>query len=98
MAGNLSWSGRMIGPRGGRMAEQAGGPIVQTRAGLVPPRRRPGPVPLHSRDEIARVAVHLADTSGDLRMASMRAVAAQLDTGVASLYRYVSTRDELLDL
>jgi len=44
------------------------------------------------------VAVHLADTSGDLRMASMRAVAAQLDTGVASLYRYVSTRDELLDL
>ena len=60
-------------------------------------RRRPGPVPLHSRDEIAGVAVQLAD-SGGLRTASMRAVAARLDTGVASLYRYVTTRDELVDL
>jgi len=61
------------------------------------PRRRPGPVPLHSRDEIAAVAVQLADAGG-LRAASMRAVAARLDTGVASLYRYVTTRDELVDL
>ena len=60
-------------------------------------RRRPGPVPLHTRDEIAGVAVRLAD-SGGLRTASMRAVAARLDTGVASLYRYVATRDELVDL
>jgi AcrR family transcriptional regulator len=60
-------------------------------------RRRPGPVPLHSRDKIAGVAVQLADAGG-LRTASMRAVAARLDTGVASLYRYVTTRDELVDL
>ncbi len=68
-----------------------------TTGGERAPRRRPGPVPLHTRDEIAGVAVQLAD-SGGLRTASMRAVAARLDTGVASLYRYVTTRDELVDL
>ncbi len=78
------------------MADPASAPTEVTAADPAA-RRRPGPVPLHSRDEIAGVAVQLAD-SGGLRAASMRAVAARLDTGVASLYRYVATRDELVDL
>ncbi|MEV4813059.1 TetR/AcrR family transcriptional regulator [Micromonospora avicenniae] len=42
-------------------------------------------------------AIAIADTSG-LAAVSMRAVAARLETGAASLYRYLSSRDDLLDL
>jgi AcrR family transcriptional regulator len=41
--------------------------------------------------------VDLADREG-LEAVSMRRVAAELGTGAASLYRYVETREELLDL
>ncbi|QSE82924.1 TetR/AcrR family transcriptional regulator [Rhodococcus koreensis] len=61
-----------------------------------PPRRR-GPVPAHSRDDIATAAITLTDHEG-LAGLSMRAVAAALGTGAASLYRYVASRDELLAL
>lgn len=50
-----------------------------------------------SRAEITAAAVALADAEG-LEAVSMRRVAAALDTGAASLYRYVATRDDLLDL
>jgi AcrR family transcriptional regulator len=50
-----------------------------------------------SRAEITAAAVALADREG-LDAVSMRRVAKALDTGAASLYRYVSTRDDLLDL
>ena len=50
-----------------------------------------------SRAEITEVAVRLADRSG-LDAVSMRQVAAELGTGAGSLYRYVETRDDLLDL
>jgi AcrR family transcriptional regulator len=50
-----------------------------------------------SRAEIAAAAVDIADREG-LDAVSMRRVAAELGTGAASLYRYVETRDELLDL
>jgi AcrR family transcriptional regulator len=50
-----------------------------------------------SRAEITAAAVALADREG-LDAVSMRRVAAALDTGAASLYRYVNTRDDLLDL
>lgn len=43
------------------------------------------------------MAVTLADNEG-LASVTMRAVARTMGTGAASLYRYVSTRDELLDL
>jgi AcrR family transcriptional regulator len=56
-----------------------------------------GPVPEYSAAEIARAAVTLAD-SGGLSAVTMRAVAAAVGTGPASLYRYVRTRDELLEL
>src|ERR1700685_2450166 len=54
--------------------------------------------PAHwSRREITEVALRVADADG-LEAVSMRRVAAELGTGAASLYRYVETREELLDL
>ncbi|MFE9722697.1 TetR/AcrR family transcriptional regulator C-terminal domain-containing protein [Streptomyces sp. NPDC005794] len=50
-----------------------------------------------SRAEITAAAVELADREG-LDALSMRRLAAALGTGAASLYRYVATRDDLLDL
>jgi AcrR family transcriptional regulator len=50
-----------------------------------------------SRAEITAVALDIADREG-LDAVSMRRVAAELGTGAASLYRYVETREELLDL
>lgn len=50
-----------------------------------------------SRAQITAAAVELADREG-LEAVSMRRVASVLGTGAASLYRYVATRDDLLDL
>jgi AcrR family transcriptional regulator len=50
-----------------------------------------------SRAEITAAAVAIADRDG-LDAVSMRRVAAELGTGAASLYRYVETREDLLDL
>jgi AcrR family transcriptional regulator len=62
-----------------------------------PERRTRGPAPTHSRDEIVAAAIAIADADG-LAAVSMRSVAARLGTGAASLYRYLSSRDDLLDL
>jgi AcrR family transcriptional regulator len=64
---------------------------------LRPARGGRGPVPAFDRDRIAAVGVALADTDG-LPAVTMRAVADALGAGPASLYRYVTTRDELLEL
>jgi len=62
------------------------------------PERAPrGPVPEHSRAEIAAAALALADADG-LDAVTMRSVAAAVGTGPASLYRYVVNRGELLEL
>ncbi|MFF7638281.1 TetR/AcrR family transcriptional regulator [Kitasatospora sp. NPDC008050] len=50
-----------------------------------------------SRAEITAAAVDLADREG-LDAVSMRRLAGELGTGAASLYRYLATRDDLLDL
>jgi AcrR family transcriptional regulator len=50
-----------------------------------------------SREEITASAIAIADTDG-LDAVSMRRIAAALGTGAASLYRYVDTREDLLDL
>jgi AcrR family transcriptional regulator len=50
-----------------------------------------------SREEITAAAIAIADREG-LDAVSMRRVAAGLETGAASLYRYVETREDLLDL
>jgi AcrR family transcriptional regulator len=62
-----------------------------------PERSARGPAPEHSRAEIASAAVALADAEG-LAAVTMRALAAAVGTAPASLYRYVTTRDELLEL
>jgi AcrR family transcriptional regulator len=62
-----------------------------------PPRSARGPVPEHSAAEIARAAISLADSHG-LSAVTMRAVAAAIGAAPASLYRYVNTRSELLEL
>src|SRR3954447_11277804 len=60
-------------------------------------RSAKGPQPLRSRAEIAAAAVTLADAQG-LDAVTMRRLGARLGTAGASLYRYVASRDELLDL
>ena len=74
--------------------ETAGrGPSIWTR----PERSARGPVPEHSRAEIAAAAVSLADARG-LAAVTMRSAATAVGTAPASLYRYVATRDELVEL
>lgn len=62
-----------------------------------PVRGARGPAPERSRAEITTAALALADAEG-LAAVSMRALAQRLGAGPASLYRYVGSRDELLDL
>jgi AcrR family transcriptional regulator len=64
---------------------------------LRPERAGRGPTPTFDRDRIAAAGVALADADG-LAAVTMRAVAVTLGAGPASLYRYVATRDELLEL
>ncbi|MFJ8443572.1 TetR/AcrR family transcriptional regulator [Kitasatospora griseola] len=74
------------------MTKRQDGPIW-----LRPEQARAGRPAERSRAEITAAAVELADREG-LDAVSMRRVATALGTGAASLYRYVATRDELLDL
>lgn len=56
-----------------------------------------GPKPTHSRRDVAAAGIGIADAEG-LDAVSMRRIAAQLGTGTSSLYRYVSGKDEVLEL
>ena len=67
--------------------------LVWTR----PQRGTRGPAPERSREQITATAVALADQDG-LEALSMRQVARALGTGPASLYRYMDSRDDLIDL
>ena len=62
-----------------------------------PERPGRGPIPEHSRAEIASAGIALADAAG-LGTVTMRNVAAAIGTGPSSLYRYVANRAELLEL
>ncbi|BAL88082.1 putative TetR-family transcriptional regulator [Actinoplanes missouriensis 431] len=64
--------------------------LRERRAGVGRPAER-------SQAEVTTAAIALADREG-LAAVSMRRVAAELGTGAASLYRYVDSRDDLLDL
>jgi AcrR family transcriptional regulator len=75
------------------MAAERPGEVIWMRA----PGAAVGRPAQHSRAEITAVALGLADREG-LEAVSMRRVAAELGTGAASLYRYLSHRDDLLDL
>jgi AcrR family transcriptional regulator len=75
------------------MASEEPAPSIWLR----PERAAVGRPARHSRAEITAIAIGIADAEG-LDAVSMRRVAAELGTGAASLYRYVETRDDLLDL
>jgi AcrR family transcriptional regulator len=75
------------------MAARAGDDVIWMR----PDRSAAGRPAKHSRNEITAAAVAIADREG-LDAVSMRRVAAGLGTGAASLYRYLQTREDLLDL
>jgi AcrR family transcriptional regulator len=62
-----------------------------------PERQGRGPRPAYSRAQITAAAVAVADADG-LDAASMRRVAAEIGTGAMSLYRYVPSRDDLVEL
>lgn len=56
-----------------------------------------GKAPTHSRDQIAKAAIAIADTEG-IEAVSMRRVAREIGAGTMSLYRYVRNKDELYAL
>lgn len=68
-------------------------PVIWMR----PEQAQAGRPSVRSRAEITAAAVEIADREG-LAAVSMRRVASVLGTGAASLYRYVATREDLLDL
>lgn len=63
--------------------------------GLPEPKR--GPAPLLSLEQIVEAGITLADAEG-LQALSMRRLAQKLDVGTMSLYRYVPSKSELLNL
>jgi AcrR family transcriptional regulator len=74
-----------------RSGEETSAALIWSRP--EPVSRRPG----LTREQIALVALRLADTEG-LEAVSMRRVASELGVGTMSLYYYVHTKDELLTL
>jgi AcrR family transcriptional regulator len=62
-----------------------------------PARNSRGPDPGYSREQITAAAVTIADTEG-LDALSMRRVARELGAGAMSLYRYIGSKDDLIEL
>ncbi|MFI7455565.1 TetR/AcrR family transcriptional regulator [Nonomuraea sp. NPDC049714] len=62
-----------------------------------PERPARGPKPAYSRAQIAEAAIRIADAEG-LEAATMRRIAAEIGAGAMSLYRYVPSRDDLVEL
>lgn len=56
-----------------------------------------GPKPIYSRAQITEAAVRIADAEG-LEAATMRRIATEIGAGAMSLYRYVPSRDNLVEL
>ena len=74
--------------------ERIAGHVQRHRArGAQPPRRDRG----LSRDEIVSAAIAVADAEGPDAI-SMRRIARELNAGAMSLYWYVASKEELLDL
>ena len=76
-----------------RVGNGSGGQSIWLR----PERSGRGPVPEHSRADIASAGIRLADVGG-LKAVTMRSVAAAIGAAPATLYRYVATRDEVVEL
>jgi AcrR family transcriptional regulator len=71
--------------------------VPQSVIWLRPEQAEAGRPAERSRDQVTAAAIAVADQDG-LEAVTMRRVAAELGTGAASLYRYIATRDDLLDL
>ena len=56
-----------------------------------------GPKPSVSADQIARAAIHVADKEG-LEAVTMQRISAEIGLTTMALYRYVSSKSELVDL
>ncbi|MFC4910030.1 TetR/AcrR family transcriptional regulator C-terminal domain-containing protein [Actinomadura gamaensis] len=65
--------------------------------GIVPGASPTGVAPGSTRDVVVRAAIDLADREG-LTALTMRRLAARLNVGPMSLYRYIPDKDELLRL
>jgi AcrR family transcriptional regulator len=74
---------------------RAVGPSPVIWARLDRSQRRPQPSLTH--EQIALAAIRIADAQG-VQALSMRRVASELGAGTMSLYRYVDSKDDLLDL
>ena len=62
-----------------------------------PIRGARGPIPLHSRESIAAAGIKIADEEG-FESVTMRAIARSLGTAAPALYRYVNSREEIIEL
>jgi AcrR family transcriptional regulator len=62
-----------------------------------PERSGRGPAPSLRREDIATAAISIADAEG-FEAVSMRSLAAALGVGATSLYRYVESKEEVVDL
>jgi AcrR family transcriptional regulator len=92
--------GRQQGAAGGRGGQQRGSGGRRRDEPFEPIWARPEPTGRRaprSRDDIAEAAIAVADADG-IEAVSMRRVAAELGLGTMSLYHYVRSKDELLDL
>src|SRR5690349_2875001 len=65
-------------------------PVIWMR----PEKPARGPAPTHTREEIALVAIKIADAEG-IDAASVRSIARELGTGAMTLYRYLPTKEDL---
>ncbi|WP_410676187.1 TetR/AcrR family transcriptional regulator [Amycolatopsis sp. cmx-4-68] len=62
-----------------------------------PERVTRGRKPVYSRAQITDAAIRIADVEG-LEAATMRRIAVEIGAGTMSLYRYVPSRDDLIEL
>lgn len=65
-------------------------PIIWMRA----EKSTRGPAPQHSREQIAELAIEIADAEG-IEAASVRNIAKKLGTGAMTLYRYLPAKEDL---
>lgn len=62
-----------------------------------PHRHSRGPDPTYSREQITAAAIKIADAEG-LEAVSMRRIAKEVNAGAMTLYRYLGSKDDLLEL
>jgi AcrR family transcriptional regulator len=62
-----------------------------------PERHSRGPDPAYSREQITAAAIKIADADG-IEAISMRRIAREVNAGAMSLYRYIGSKDDLLEL